>query len=57
MQHEEVTVSVSQKDARKLRAIAGIKGIDEKIYFDQIVSRAIREETRAFAQALLRDSE
>jgi hypothetical protein len=55
--HEEVTVSVSQREARKLRAIAEIKGIDERTFFNQIVSRAIRDETRAFAQALLRDSE
>lgn len=56
-QREDFTISVSLKDARKLRAIAGIKGIDQTALFSQIVSRAIRDEMKAFAQAILKDSE
>jgi hypothetical protein len=54
---ENFTASVSLRDARKLRAIAEIRGVDPTAFFNQIVSRAIRDETKAFAQAILRDSE
>jgi hypothetical protein len=56
-QHEDFTISVSLNDARKLRAIAEIRGIDRTTLFNQIMSRAIRDEMKAFAQAILKDSE